>query len=224
MAAREFRGVIFNQWDSPLFHSNDDVDSGEWQDPWYPSQRPGAGEIAPQKEEEWRSESDGAWTGTSGWARWGVRVRDVFSDNADHFEYVQVNWSVPFFQTDYPNITWDTFRNNPDESDEFTKPDPRPPILEIVPAMRTNSGTLTALAQTGMIAPYILALPVSFFITGLFGPVTHPRVHFIVRQRARNQAKSSSLRQFLEGNSLPVLSSVHALVGSDFSVRRMILG
>jgi hypothetical protein len=45
MAAREFHGLIKNEWENPLFHSADDVDGGDWQDPWYPSRVPGAGKI-----------------------------------------------------------------------------------------------------------------------------------------------------------------------------------
>jgi len=75
MAAREFHGVILNQWENPLVWNKDEVDGGEWQDPWYPSR--GSGRIGTNTEAEWRSESDGIMTGTSGWARWGVRVLEA---------------------------------------------------------------------------------------------------------------------------------------------------
>lgn len=101
MAAREFHGRIFNNWDTPLFRVADECDSGQWQDPWYPSKIPGAGKIETQQSGEWRSESDGIMTGTSGWARWAVRVLEV-SEGVEHFEYVQVNWSIPFIQVGEP--------------------------------------------------------------------------------------------------------------------------
>jgi hypothetical protein len=40
----------------------------------------------------------------------------------------------------------------------------------------------------------------------------------------RSATDTVSLRQFLQGSSLPVTSSIHALVGPDRSVRRIILG
>ena len=40
----------------------------------------------------------------------------------------------------------------------------------------------------------------------------------------RSASDTVSLRQFLQGSSLPASSSIHALVGPDRSVRRMILG
>ena len=85
MATREFHGIIHNTWDNPLFRVADECDSGQWQDPWYPSKIPGAGRIDPQQHGEWRSESDGFMTGTSGWARWAVLVLDV-SEGVEHFE------------------------------------------------------------------------------------------------------------------------------------------
>jgi hypothetical protein len=181
MAAREFHGVIFNQWDSPLFRSADDVDSGEWQDPWYPSQRPGAGEIKPQERGEWRSESDGIMTGTSGWARWGVRVYSPL-ENDDHFEFVQVNWSVPFLGA--PNLTFAVFRNNPNESDVFARPDPRPPVLEIV-GESLNGQTIHNELE---IAPYVFALPWSWAFD-VNGP-THLRATFNVRRREGARVQS----------------------------------
>jgi hypothetical protein len=193
MASREFHGVISNEWDSPLVWSTDEVDGGEWQDPWYPSR--GAGRIEPNTTAEWRSESDGIMTGTSGWARWGVRVLDV--SEGDRFEFVQVNWSVPYYQTSYPNITCAVFRNNPNQTDAFAQPDPRPPLLEIVPAVQHSDGVIRAMGSGGApgdfgeLAPYVHAVPWSWFLHPLFtGAVTHPRVHFIVRRRGGSQARS----------------------------------
>jgi hypothetical protein len=162
MAAREFHGVIKNEWDNPLIHVADDVDGGEWQDPWYPSMVPGAGRIEPGAEGEWRSESDGVMTGTSGWARWGVRVlddvNDAGPDGLGHFEFVQVNWSIPFYGT--PDITFAVSRNNPSASDAFARPDPRPPALEIVGTSLNGSVVQTPLE----IAPYVFALPWAWFV------------------------------------------------------------
>lgn len=179
MAAREFHGVIKNEWESPLVHSKDDVDGGEWQDPWYPSRVPGAGKIDPGGEGEWRSESDGFLTGTSGWARWGVRVFDV---DDDHFEFIQVNWSVPFYGT--PNITWAVFRNKPDDPDPWVQPDARPPTLEIIATFWSEDGQQPALAAGATIAPYVFAFPWSLFTSPSVS--THPRVSFTVRRRARS--------------------------------------
>lgn len=159
----------------------DEVDGGEWQGNFEPSKRPGAGEIGPNERKEWRSESDGILTGTSGWARWRIRVDTV------HSEFVQVNWSVPFYGT--PHVTCGVFRSDP--SDIFHTPDPEPPDLEIVPVVRGENGEpkwqgqsergQPALAEAATIAPYVLAIPFSFFA----GPpwfVTHPRVGFVVRR------------------------------------------
>lgn len=185
MAAREFHGVIKNEWDNPLIHVADDVDGGEWQDPWYPSMVPGAGRIEPGAEGEWRSESDGVMTGTSGWARWGVRVlddvNDAGPDGLGHFEFVQVNWSIPFYGT--PDITFAVSRNNPSASDAFARPDPRPPALEIVGTSLNGSVVQTPLE----IAPYVFALPWAWFVDN---PITHFRVTFTVRRRASAQAAS----------------------------------
>jgi hypothetical protein len=104
MAFREFQGVLVNQWDEPVFRTADDVDGGQWQDPWLPSQIPGAGRIEVSQHGEWRSESAGIGTGTSGWARWGVKVVDVFENPPEHFEWIQVNWSLPAIGK--PDLTW----------------------------------------------------------------------------------------------------------------------
>jgi hypothetical protein len=190
MAAREFQGVLVNNWDNPLVRTADNVDSGQWQDPWLPSHVPGAGRINPQEQGEWRSESDGILTGTSGWARWGVRVlddvNDAGPDGMGHFEFVQVNWGVPFYGT--PTITVGVSRNDPGNSDAFVTPDQRPPVLEIVPTSRAENGNEGALAQAAEIAPYVFAIPWSFFSNA--EESTHPRVSFTVRRRANGQTRS----------------------------------
>ncbi len=111
MAVREFHGVIHNLWDNPVIRTADEVDGGQWQDPWFPSKVPGGGRIESSQSGEWRSESDGIATGTSGWARWAARVVDPFEVPPEHFEWFQVNWSVPFLGK--PNLTWGTSRNDP---------------------------------------------------------------------------------------------------------------
>jgi hypothetical protein len=183
MAAREFHGLILNQWENQLVWSKDCVDGGEWQDPWYPSA--GSGHINPNKEAEWRSESDGVMTGTSGWARWSVRVlddvNDAGPDGLGHFEFVQVNWSVPFYGR--PNITFAVFRNNPDESDTFAHKDTRPPALEIVGTSFNGAVVNTSLE----IVPYVLSIPWSFFTGSV---PTHIRVTFTVRRRSNAQVQS----------------------------------
>ena len=187
MAAREFHGVIVNQWESPLIWSTDDCDSGEWQDPWYPSKVPGAGHIDPSREGEFRSESNGVMTGTSGWARWGVRVNDVF--DGDHFEYVQINWAVSYINFGRIDCTCVVSRNDPKNPDAFAKPDPRPALLEIVFARRTEDGKAIPVSdgsQPGAmpLGGYVLALPWSWFLHGaITSNIEHPRVDFIVRRR-----------------------------------------
>jgi len=187
MAAREFHGLIKNEWENPLFHSADDVDGGDWQDPWYPSRVPGAGKINPQEEGEWRSESDGVMTGTSGWARWGVRVHDDINDVGPdgllgHAEFIQVNWGIPFYGA--PNITFAVFRNKPDDPGAFAPHDPRPPTLEIV-GTSLNGETVTAQLE---IVPYVFALPWSWALPT--DMPTHFRAAFTVRRRASAQARS----------------------------------
>lgn len=186
MAAREFHGTIKNEWDNPLIDAGNDVDSGEWQDPFSPSTVPGAGKINPQQMGEWRSESGGVMTGTSGWARWSVRVLDDVNDpgpdGLGHFEFIQVNWVVPFYGS--PNITFAVFRNNPNESDAFARPDTRPPGLEIVATSLNGSVELNPLE----IAPYVLAIPGSFFVN--VNVPTHIQINFTVRHRSTAQAQS----------------------------------
>jgi hypothetical protein len=191
MAAREFQGVLVNKSGNPLFRNADNVDSGQWQEPFLPSRVPGAGRINPDEQGEWRSESDGIATGTSGWARWGVRVvGDVNDPGTDgmggHFEFVQVNWGVPFYGA--PIITVGVSRNDPGNSDAFVTPDQRPPVLEIVPTSRTENGNEGALAQAAEIAPYVFAIPWSFFSNA--EESTHPRVSFTVRPRGNGQTRS----------------------------------
>jgi hypothetical protein len=193
MAAREFHGIIHNTWDSPLVEVMSDCDSGEWQDPWHPYEVPGAGRIESQQSGEWRSESDGFMTGTSGVARWAVRVLEI-SEGVEHFEFVQVNWSIPFNQVlSRPNITCAVFRNDPDEKDNFIRPDPRLPILELVPWRRTAEGlalptgedseNLPAVAQGGT----ILA---TFFIPN-FETLEHAIVPFTLRRRQTDKSQSA---------------------------------
>lgn len=180
MPAREFQGSIHNDWDNPLVYSANDVDNGDWQDPWYPSEVPGAGRIEPSNEGEWRSESTFPLTGTSGWARWAVRVVDVFETPTEHFEWVQVNWSVPFLQKGPPNVTCGVFRSDPAPSDSFTPPvDDRPSDLEIV-MVRYNGSDISNLPQvvTGW-----ATIPVSFFADPLFHEIALVRVDFVVRRR-----------------------------------------
>jgi len=189
MALREFHGIITNQWDMPLFRRGDAVDSGDWQDPWYPSAVPGAGKIDPGHDGEWRSESTSVVSGTSGWARWDVHVDDAFDD---HFETVQGNWRVPAIMLgrDGPTITQGVFRSQPDEvgAGEFGAPaDPRPPFLEIVPVGMSDSGR----NDSSALVPYFATIPVSWFLdSAIFGGPNHPVVHFIVRRKANSQAQS----------------------------------
>lgn len=179
MAAREFHGVIKNQWDEPIFWVADDCDSGEWRD--LPSQA--ARTIQPGQEGLWSSESDGILTGTSGWSLWSIHVNP--RNGTPHNEFIQVNWSVPFYGK--PNITWAVFRSDPRE---FFR-DPTPPDLEILITFWSQQGEEGALAQAAEIAPYVLTIPFGSFIWGNVSFITHPRLHFTVRERSRTSTQSS---------------------------------
>ncbi len=206
MAAREFHGIIYNGWNMPLYWLDDECDSGEWQDPWYPSRVPGAGKIEPQQSGEWRSESGGdipiignIATGTSGWARWSVKVSD--SSEEDHFEYAQVNWSVPYNQIfSKIDVTSAVFRNNPDEQDAFAGHDPRPSILELVGIRRAEDGgdPLPTGQTTGETIVDQFGNLV-FHWVGAFGNlhlVNRPVVPFILRRRqiAESQKTAQSVQ------------------------------
>ncbi|WP_162631637.1 hypothetical protein [Burkholderia sp. JP2-270] len=177
MAAREMHGVIENDLFSTIHWVRDECDSGQWQDPWYPSKS--AGTIAPAEQREWRSESDGILTGTSGWALWKVNV--MSGADGPHDEFFRVNWSVPM--AGGPNITCAAWRNDPDD----TFPDPRPSLITIVPIFRSEDGTEGALVQAAEIAPYVLAVPWSFWADAPQFQ-THPRQIFSVRLRAQTQS------------------------------------
>lgn len=81
-----------------------------------------------------------------------------------------------------PNVTCAVFRNDPYESDSFVRTATRPPVLEIVTTSVNRSVVNTPLE----IAPYVFAIPWSFFIDG----PTHIRVNFTVRRRSNAQAQS----------------------------------
>jgi hypothetical protein len=201
MAAREFHGIIYNMWDKPLYWSNDDCDSGQWQDPWYPSKVPGAGRIDPQQHGEWRSESDAfiTGTGTSGWARWAVKVLEV-SEGVEHVEYVQVNWSIPFWQFTITkdlkvgntvNISCRVSRTNPaPPKDDSTPPDPRPPILALVPWRPKADGTLalpTGEDDRGLGLIHQAGTLFSTFFFPNFVVVEHAIVPFTLRRAPSSQ-------------------------------------
>jgi hypothetical protein len=82
-----------------------------------------------------------------------------------------------------PNITFAVFRNNPNESDAFARPDTRSPGLEIV-VTSLNGSVINNVFE---IAPYVFAIPWSFF-TG--NAPTHIQINFTVRHRSTAQAQS----------------------------------
>jgi hypothetical protein len=168
MAAREFHGILHNLCDSNLASHDQDCDSGEWQEPWYPYQKPGAGFIHPGEQGEWRSESDGFATGTSGWVQWVIDVKTF--NEPDHTELVQVNWSIPF--EGVPNVTCATARF--DDSGGFAAQGP--PVLQIKPVSYGEVGQAPALAQAATIAPYVFALPWSFAVPDIV--TEHLQVNF----------------------------------------------
>jgi hypothetical protein len=186
MAAREFHGILRNLCDSNLASHDQDCDSGEWQEPWYPYQRPGAGFIQSDEYGEWRSESDGVATGTSGWVKWVIDVKTF--NEPDHTELVQVNWSIPFKGA--PNVTCATARF--DDSGGFAVQGP--PVLEIKPVSYGEVGQAPALAQAATIAPYVFALPWSFAVRDLV--TEHLQVTFELHRVALGQ---SSPLQFSTG-------------------------
>jgi hypothetical protein len=206
MAAREFHLVMVNQWDSPLIWKEDKVEDGDWQDPWYPSKVPGAGHIDPSEEGEWRSESSGFFfggilTGTSGWARWAVRVVDA-AESGEHFEFIEVNWDLDYFNDGNPSgHAWASMsRTNPKgNQDAFAlPPDSRPPLLEIIPALRDADGNARAIPDghqpsISKDGAYVVFLPWSWFANNAFvNALEHPRVDWIVRRRGSIKEASTS--------------------------------
>ena len=194
MAAREFHGIIYNTWDPPLRRVDDECDSGQWQDPWYPSNiAGGTGKINPQQRGEWRSESSSYFAeGTSGWVRWVVSVLEI-SEGTEHDEYVQVNWSIPFWQhINKVNITSAVSRTNPDPKDVFYTPDPKPPILELVAWRRTADGTL-ALPVGEDDRELGLTQQAGSLVSTFFIPnsviVEHAIVPFTLRRRSTNKSQ-----------------------------------
>lgn len=157
MAAREFHGILHNRCDSNLASHDQLCDSGQWQAPWYPYQRPGAGFIHADEQGEWRSESAAVVaTGTSGWVQWVIGVKTF--NEPDHTELVQVNWAIPFLGA--PDVTCATTRFDPDGGFEVQGP----PVLVIKPVSYGEVGQAPALAQAATIAPYVFALPWSFAV------------------------------------------------------------
>ena len=184
MAAREFHGVLSNMCDADLRSHDQDCDSGEWQEPWYPYQQPGAGRIEAGGHGEWRSESAGIMTGTSGWVQWLIDVKSF--NEPDHTELVQVNWSIPFLGI--PNVTCATGRF--DYVGSFAPL--KPPVLEIRPVSYGEVGQAPALAQAATIAPYTFALPWSW------GAPVMVTEHLQVNFELRSGSASSPL-QFADG-------------------------
>ena len=170
MAVREFKGIIANDWENPIITQSSNIDGGNWQQPFTPFDRTGAGNIKPGGIGEWRSESFGIGTGTSGQARWSVRVLDIADgdfgpDGLGHSEFLQVNWDVPFGQTQSPTLSCAVSRVNPEPSDAFSSPaNPNPPVLEF----RITSINGNHVAELTEIIPYVLTVPVSFFTHNLF--------------------------------------------------------
>jgi hypothetical protein len=182
MAAREFHGVIENKWENVITWVTDEVDGGQWQDPWYPSRK--AGVIRPGEEGEWRSESGGdipvigidvsVATGTSGWALWSTAV-------GDHTEFIRVSWNVPFFGV--VDIKGSTYRYDPRDSGSVFR-DTTPPSLGILPIFSAVGGDEPLLAEAA--TTFSMALVGQFFTTS--GPITHPRIGYVV-QRVRQSQK-----------------------------------
>ena len=187
MAAREFHGIIHNLCDSNLGSHDSDCDTGEWTDPWYPYQKPGAGLIHPDEKGEWRSESHLLTMKTSGWAQWVIDVRTF--NEPDHTELVQVNWSIPFFGA--PNVTCATARFN--DTGGFAAMGP--PVLEIKPVGFGEVGQAPALAQAATIAPYVFALPATLAVP--VNVTEHLQVLFELRRATVSQ--QSSPLQFATG-------------------------
>jgi hypothetical protein len=192
MAAREFQGVILNRWDSPLFHQDHISDAkmgGEWTESFFPDQVPGAGQINPGEQGEWRSESSGVLTGTSGWVLWGVRVFEINDGKVDdHFEFIFVSWSVPWIEDDNLDIKVVAVSFNPLLD---APPNPPPPVLEIVPISLTSDGRdISALAQFGSLVPFVV-VPFGFLFGANSSQIYHPRFTFAVRRRPNTQAQST---------------------------------
>jgi hypothetical protein len=213
MAVREFHATLKNSWDNPLVRTADDVDGGQWQEPFLPSQVPGAGRIEPSLEGEWRSESDGVAKGTSGWARWATRVVDPFENPSEHFEWFQVNWSVPFLGK--PDLTWGTTRIDPASSDAFATVDSRPPTLEIVPT-RVNNDDIPSDGVV-QLALYFFALPASFLVH-LIPSISEIDANFVVRRRASATQSSLSFPTGLPSREQLAMAAFHNRMQSAASL------
>ena len=216
MAAREFHGIIRNNWQSPLIHLASHIEGGVWQ--WDPGNVPGAGLIAPGAMGEWRSESSGIMTGTSGWALWSV------AGFQNPNEFVRVEWSVPWIPgPDSRIVTCAVSVSDPRESFQ----NPGTPELELAPEFVSSGDSPPALAQAAYLAPYVMTIPFSYLIH-LWGQpqeISHPRITFVLRDRSTST--TSSRLQFPEPSpvatpeQLALQSFVHR---SEVAARQGYLG
>jgi len=186
MAAREFHCLLTNNLGAasasrddvpPMVWKEDYCETGEWQDPWYPSRK--AGRLFKGESGEWRAESeDGTIAqGTEGWALWAVRILDIpnFLGAADeHFDWVKVSWSVPWIEDDTIDIFCEIF---PDDS-RHDVPDTHKPSLSVTGRMINADGSETVLAQAAEIAPSIFGFPFVAAIPQVFIP--RRKVHFTI--------------------------------------------
>ena len=112
MATRSFRVMLTNKTGFPLTKLEDDLDHGEWTEPWFPPDT-----IAPDQTLGWQSESGGdvpilgsIATGTEGHIKYRIE--------GGHGDVFYLHWSAPFIGiTSADGTLTETFNGR--ESDDF---------------------------------------------------------------------------------------------------------
>lgn len=157
MAARSVRILFSNLTDQPLKFVTDGHSSGQFTDPWYPPPIIHAQAIA-----EWRSESDGIFTGAVGSATY-----EIGSPNS----LIQIDWDNPYVGFNSCNLS---------VSDKFsTNPVPKSVIdqeFHILTGSLPNARLeFEPFLDTFLFAPYLIANASSYDdTTAFFGIRTPP--------------------------------------------------
>lgn len=86
---------IRNESHEPLVWDRDELASGEWTDPWYPSR---ASTIAPGATAEWRAEGDYFLAPTS-----GTEGRVWYNVNGDRARQLYIHFNSPLIESQYGN-------------------------------------------------------------------------------------------------------------------------
>ncbi len=181
MPARLVQVTLQNDSRYPLRWIQDHLDHGEWQQPWYPSNLV---QLNPGEQGAFRSESDGLFTGTEGWALFGAEVPedDPTSPAFSRTEFVRIYWSRPYvgnFGFDLAVTRSDPRNGSGRGGSVFT--DPRPPHTEIAPVDLGTMGSSESLL--GQILSSGIITPVGALWSGT-GPGLHVRLGVALRNRA----------------------------------------